>query len=243
LGTFDRDVWMGILEYAEELSGAGRSKNYPEVIDLGSSKGFLKRLGKPESGRYVAMFQESIKRLLKTVCFSERAFNCPSSGGYLNVLENMTLLTAAAFKGEPDGRGGVHQTTWVKLGDYVRKNLESGYIALIDVKYVRQLIGELSKHLYPFLSYRFWLAAQRGRDYHQVHWEELRDYLAASGWDNLSRAKDRLKSALTELKRREYIDETSDWSGPHYVFRFGKKFIDELATRFNAKEQYKTWIV
>lgn len=243
LGTFDRDVWMGILEYAEELAAtSGRDKKYPDKIDLGSSKGFLKRLGKPESGRYVAMFQESIRRLLRTICFSEHAFNCPSSGGYLNVLENMTLLTAAAFKGEPDGFGGVHETTWVRLGEYVRKNLESGYIALIDVKYVRSLNGELAKHLYPYLSYRFWLAAQRGRDHYQVHWEELREYLAASGWDKLSRAKERLKSALSELKSREYIDETSDWNGPMYVFKFGKKFLDELATRLNAKEQYRSWV-
>jgi hypothetical protein len=160
----------------------------------------------------------------------------------MNVLENMTLITAAAFKGEPDGSGGVHETTWVRLGELVRKNLESGYIALIDVKYVRQLKGDLSKHLVPFLSYRLWLAVQHGRDYQQVHWEELRQYLAASGWDNLSRAKKRLKAALEELKNREYIDETSDWNGPYYVFRMGRKFIDELATRLNAKEQYDAWV-
>jgi hypothetical protein len=223
LGTFDRDVWMGILEIAESLAiGFGRYKKYPERVDLGSSKGFLKRIGKPESGRYVAMLHESIKRLLKTVCFSEKAYNVPTGGGYMNVLENMTLITAAAFKGEPDGSGGVHETTWVRMGELVRKNLESGYIALIDVKYVRQLKGDLSKHLVPFLSYRLWLAVQHGRDYQQVHWEELRQYLAASGWDNLSRAKKRLKAALEELKNRE--------------------FIDELATRLNAKEQYDAWV-
>jgi hypothetical protein len=243
LGTFDRDVWMGILEYAEELAeGSGRSKRYPDKIELGSSKGFLKRIGKPESGRYVAMFHESIKRLLKTICFSEKAYNVPASGGYMNVMENMSLITAAAFKGEPDGNEGVHETTWVRLGEFVRKNLESGYIALIDVKYVRQLKGELSKHLVPFLSYRLWLAVQHGRDYQQVHWEELRQYLAASGWDSLSRAKKRLKAAFEELKSREYIDETSEWNGPHYVFKVGKKFIDELATRLNTREQYDAWI-
>jgi hypothetical protein len=242
LGTFDRDVWTGILEYAEELAiTIGRIKKYPDQVSLGSAKSFLKRIGKPESGRYVAMLQESIRRLLRTVCFSEKAFNVPTSGGYLNVMENMTLLTAAAFKGEPDGNGGVHETTWVKLGEHVRKNLESGYIALIDVKYVRQLKGELTKHLYPFLSYRFWLAAQKGRDYHQVHWEELRDYLATCGWDSLNRAKKRLKSALVELKHQDYIDDSSDWNGPHYIFKVGRKFVDELATRLNAKEQYQTW--
>jgi len=243
LGTFDRDVWMGILEYAEELAeGKGRNKKYPDKIDLGSSKGFLKRIGKPESGRYVAMFHESIRRLLKTICFSEKAYNVPASGGYVNVLENMSLLTSAAFKGEPDGTGSVHETTWVRLGEFVRKNLESGYIALIDVKYIRQLKGELSKQLVPFLSYRLWLAAQHGRDYQQVHWEELRQYLAASGWDTLSRAKKRLKAALEELKNREYIDEASDWNGQNYVFKVGKKFIDELATRLNARDQYDAWI-
>ncbi len=86
-------------------------------------------------------------------------------GGYLNVLENMSLITKAGFKGEVTDEGKVNESTWIELGDQVRKNLESGYIALIDAKYVRQLKGELTKHLYPFLSYRFWLAAQRGRDW------------------------------------------------------------------------------
>ena len=242
LGTFDRDVWTGILDFAQDLAvTVSRKKKYPERVDLGSCKGFLKRIGKPESGKYVAMLQESLKRLLKTVCFSEKAFNVPASGGYLNVMENMTLITAVAFKGESDGNGGVHETTWVKLGEHVRKNLESGYIALIDVKYVRQLKGELTKHLYPFLSYRFWLAVQKGRDYHQVHWEELRDYLAVCGWDSLSRAKKRLKAALDELRHQEYIDDSSDWNGPHYFFKVGRKFLDELATRLNAREQYQEW--
>jgi hypothetical protein len=86
-GTFDRDVWTGILEVAEGrvVTLIGGKKRYPDRIDLGSSKGFLKRIGKPQSGKYVAMLQESIRRLLRTVCFSEKAFNVPASGGYLNV--------------------------------------------------------------------------------------------------------------------------------------------------------------
>lgn len=243
LGSFDRDVWNGMLELAlvRAVTLPNGKKRYPDRIDLGSCKGFLKRIGKPESGKYVAMLQESIRRLLKTICFSEKAFNVPDSGGYLSVLENMSLLTRAGFKGDPAGDGKVHETTWVELGEHVRLNLEGGYIALIDAQYVRQLKGELTKHLYPLLSYRFWLAAQRGRDFHQAHWEELRDYLAVSGWDTLSRAKKRLKAAFLELKAQEYIDESSDWNSDSYFFKVGKKFIDELSTRLNAKEQYKSW--
>jgi hypothetical protein len=160
----------------------------------------------------------------------------------MKLLKNVTLITEAGFKGEPDGNGGVHDSTWVTLGDYVRKNLEGGYIALIDAKYVREFKGDLPKLLYPHLSYRFWLAVQRGRDSYRAHWHELRDYLAVTGWDSLARARDRLKAAIQELKQRNYIDESSDWDGETFVFILGDKFLDELRSRLNAKEQYANWI-
>lgn len=241
LGTFDRDVWWGILELVEEITGGDRTK-IKEIVDLGSPRSFLRRLGKPYNGRYVSMLNESIKRLLRTVCFSDNAFNCPSSGGYLRLLKNVALITEAGFKGEPGPDGRLHESTWVKLGDYVLQNLKTGYITLIDVKYVRLLRSELAKFLYPLLSYRFWLAVERGRDRYIAHWQELRDFLAVSGWDSLARAKDRLKAALAELKENEYIDEVSDWFEDSYVFVPGNKFLDELATRLDAKGRYAAWV-
>jgi hypothetical protein len=242
LGPFDRDVWWGILEIVDEVTQGDREK-IPEVVFLGSPRAFLKRIGKPYNGKYLLMLNESIRRLLRTVCFSDNAFKCPTTGGYLHKLTNVSLITEAAFKGEVDEVSGVvHETTWIKLGDYVRKNLKSGYITLIDVKYVRLLKSELAKLLYPLLSYRLWLAAERGRDQHIAHWHELRDYLAVNGWDSLARARDRLKPALTELKVKQYIHESSHWSGDFYIFIPGDKFIDELANRLNAKEHYATWV-
>lgn len=241
LGTFDRDVWWGITDLAREHRDASRG-SVPEIIDLGSPTAFLRRIGKPSTGKYIGMFNESIRRLLRTVCFSEQAFNCPSSGGYMQLLKNMTLITEAGFKGEPDGQGVVNHTTWVRLGEHVRKNLESGYIALIDVKYVRTFRGDLAKLLYPLLSYRFWLAVQYGRNSYRVHWHELRDYVSANGWDSLARARDRLKRAIEELKERSYIDAASNWDGETFVFIPGDKFLDELRTRLNAKQQFATWV-
>lgn len=177
LGSFDRDVWLGIMEMISEESDAGKRPT-PEIVNLGSAKGFLKKLGKPQNGKYIAMLHDSLRRFVRTVCFSERAFNCPTSGGYLHLLENLTLVTAVGFKGEPDGAGGVNKSTWIRLSEYVRRNLDSGYIAFVDVKYVRSLNGDIAKQLYPFLSYRFWLAAQKGRDHYISHWQDLRDYLA-----------------------------------------------------------------
>lgn len=239
-GPFDHDVWLGLLEYIEEAR-ANNGKIIPDAVPLPSHREFLRRIGKPGSGKYLTMLKDSIKRLTLTMFVTRKAFNCPAKGGYLEVVEPIHLLAGCAFKGDRDTKGGVHEATWIKVGEYIKKNLENGYIALLDVKYVRTLRGDITKQLYRFLSYRLWLAAQRGRDFTAVHWRELADYLAVTGWDSLSRAKKRLKSALEELREREYIDKSSDWQEDVFVFRVGDKFIDELRTRINAKVQYDQW--
>lgn len=242
LGPFDRDVWWGILDLVEEITGGDRNK-IPETVHLGSPRAFLDRIGRPYNGKYVDMLNESIRRLVRTVCFSDNAFNCPDQGGYLRLLKQVTLITEAGFKGQIDEKTGrLNETTWIKLGDYVLKNLRSGYITLIDVKYIRQIKSDLAKLLYPMLSYRFWLAADHGRDRFICHWHQLRDFLAVTGWDSLRRAKDRLKPALAELVEHGYIDASSEWSDDNYVFVPGNKFLDELATRINAKARYADWI-
>jgi hypothetical protein len=238
---FDRDVWLGILEIVTEITG-GR-KPIPERIEIGSFSEFLKRIGKKsDGGRDIAMLKQSIERLATTGCISKRSYNCPTDGGYVNLGKVFHLISDWGFKGESKQDGTIHETNWISLGEHVRKNLETGYISLIDVRFVRTLKGDISKQLYPFLSYRFWLALQHGRDTYRAHWEDLRDYLAASGWDKLSRGKQRLKQALQELKDSEYTHVSSDWDGEYYIFRAGDKFIDELRNRLDAKGEYESWI-
>lgn len=237
-GAFDRDVWHGLLEIGQrpEFKATGIAEFY-------SSRDFLKLIGKKSGGgNWINNVKEAIQRLTLTTFISRRSFNCPTSGGYLQLLKPIHLIEECGFKGEPDGKGGFHEKTWVKFGEFVRKNLESGYIALLDVQYIRSLDGEISKLLVPFLSYRFWLAVQRGRDNIQIHWQELATFLAAVGWDSLSRAKKRLKQAIGELKERRYIDASSDWSGEYYVFRIGEKFLDELRNRIDGKAQFNNWV-
>lgn len=240
-GTFDRDVWLGIMEIVQELTEAGK-KPIPEVIEIGSMREFLRRIGKSDGGKFTAKLRESIKRLARTTCYTEKSYNCPSSGGYLQLLKPLHLIEECAFKGEKNSAGEVVHSSWIKLGDYVRRNLESGYIALLDVNYIRSLDGEFSKQLIPFLSYRFWLASQRGRDFITIHWEELAVYLAASGWDCAWRAKQRLEQPIRELIERKYIAGSSQWQDDKFVFWMGDKFIDELQDRLQAKEHYKNWL-
>ncbi len=239
--SYDRDVWLGIMEIAQELTEGGK-KPFPKAIDLGSTDQFLKRIGKQRGGKQITAFKNALRRLTKTTCFTERAFNCPGSGGYLNLLEPINLITKCSFKGDPDENGGLHESTRIELSEFVRKNLQSGYIALIDTKYVRSLKTEGAKLLYSLLSYRLWLAAQHGRDCWDAHWQELETYLGVSGWGTLWRAKDELKTVITELKHNGYIDESSDWQSDKFIFQMGDKFIDELRARLNAKEQFQLWV-
>ncbi|MCC7531193.1 MAG: replication initiator protein A [Candidatus Melainabacteria bacterium] len=240
-GGFDRDVWLGILEIVSEITGGRRP--IPERIEIGSFSEFLKRIGKrSDGGRDIAMLKQAIERLATTGCISKRSYNCPADGGYIKLGKVFHLISDWGFKGESKPDGTTQETNWISLGEHVRKNLETGYISLIDVRFVRTLKGDITKQLYPFLSYRFWLALQHGRDACRAHREDLRDYLAASGWDKLARAKQRLKQALQELKDSGYIDTSSDWDGEFFNFLAGDKFIDELRNRLDAKGQYQSWI-
>ena len=240
--SFDRDVWLGLMDLIQEATEGGRMP-IPDVIEIPSLTQFLKRMGKKsDGGKWTLRVKESIKRLTFTTCVTEKAFNCPSSGGYLTLHKPLHLIEECAFRGESDTNGVIHERTWIKIGEFVRKNLDSGYIALLNVRFVQTLKSELAKQLYSYLSYRFWLAIQHGRDYTSEHWRELADYLAASGWSTPTRAKQRLSAALAELKRTQYIDQASDWSEENYVFKIGEKFIDELRNRLKAKEQYRLWV-
>jgi hypothetical protein len=58
----------------------------------------------------------------------------------------------------------------------------------------------------------------------------------------LSRARDRLKSAIQELIARQYLHPDSQWQGDSFVFKMGDKFLDELRTRVNAKDQFSSWV-
>jgi hypothetical protein len=229
------------MDLVQELTDGGRIP-VPDIIEIPSLTEFLKRIGKNDSGYCTNRLKESIRRLAYTTCVTERAFNCPTDGGYLSLIKPLRLIEECAFRGTSNNKGGVHECTWIRLGEFVKKNLESGYIALLDVRFIQSLNSELAKQLYSYLSYRFWLAIQHGRDYSSEHWKILADYLAASGWQNLTRAKQRLSSAISELKRTNYIDEASDWNGDTFVFKLGERFIDELRNRMKAREQYQQWI-
>jgi hypothetical protein len=240
-GGFDRDVWLGLAEIIDQITDHGK-KECPKRIEFGAFRSFLHRIEKGAGGSDIKRLQESIERLAITVCTSKGAFKCPKLGGYI-VGKSFKLLDGWGFIGQPDGNGGVHETNFVEISEYVRQNLHpDGYITLIDVKYIRKLKGELTKQLYLLLSYLFWKAAQRGQTECRLYWRHLSKYLGVVGWSALWRAKDKLKLAFANLKENGYLDESSDWSDDCYVFRAGPHYIEEHITRIKNKDLYATWI-
>lgn len=236
-GTFDRDVWIGILQIVNEGTDNGQ-RPVPDVIDLGSTYSFLKRIGKPNTGKYAKMLRDSIERLATTGCITKGAFNCPTSGGYLHLGEVFHLIRSWGFKGSPKTGGGANETNFVTLDPIIRKNLDAFYVSLLRVDYMRSLKGDITKSLYPLLSYRFWQARKNGQNQWRVHWSQLVTYIALKGIDSLKRAKDTLKPALQELKLKEYTSAGSEWDGEYYNFLPGVEHAKEHHKKVLAKDKF-----
>lgn len=227
-GSFDRDVWLGILEIINETTDGGKGP-CPEFVDLGTLRGFLRRIGKSgNGGKDIAMLKEAVERMARTMCVSRKSFKCPSAGGYLGKV--FQLIDGWGFIGDDDGKGSTVEMNFVQINSYVRKNLESGYIALLDVKYLRSLKTEIAKQLYQLLSYLFWKAARNDRQHCSLHWKHLANYLGVTSWDSLSRAKKRLKPALDELVCRKYLSQYS-WDGQCLILFAGAKYEQERNLR------------
>lgn len=240
-GGFDRDVWLGLAEIIDEITAHGK-RECPTRVEFGAFRNFLKRIEKTSGGSEIKRLQESIERLAITVCTSKGSYKCPKLGGYI-VGKSFKLLDGWGFIGQPDGNGGIHETNFVEISEYVRQNLHpDGYITLVDVRYMRTLKSEIAKQLYLLLSYMFWKAAQRGQSECRIHWQHLAKYLGVVGWSSAWRAKDKLKKALASLKEKEYLDESSGWEDDVYVFRAGSRYIEEHVNRLKNKEQYAAWV-
>lgn len=235
---FDRDVWIGILQAVNEVTENGKGA-IPDQIDIGPVYRFLKRIGKGTDGRNIKMLRESIERLATTGCLSKGSFNCPSSGGYVYMGEVFHLIRAWGFKGEPKTGGGVHETNFVILDPLIKKNLDSFYVSILRVDFMRGLKGEITKLLYPLLSYRFWKARQNKESGWRVHWRELVSYIALKGVGSLKRAKDRLKGAFEELTLKEYISDESAWDGDYYTFYPGAEYVREHQQKVLARDNYQ----
>jgi hypothetical protein len=90
----------------------------PVRLALGSLRSFLRRMGRPMTGKYAEILKHALKRLAATTCVSEGFFY--SKPRDLYVIKSFQFITAACIAGEDDQNGGRFENTTIEFHDFIR---------------------------------------------------------------------------------------------------------------------------
>lgn len=234
-GAFDRDVTVVLYEIVNENY---LSKNLPvaETMPIGSLTDFILRMGLSVSGKNISAVKESLKRLQNTLCTAEETFFDNKKKGYVSL--SFRLLRGVGFVGEDNGNNGHHEENFVIFDEAILRNLNSGYVTVIDVESFRQLRKDITKQLYSHLAYRFYRATEEGRDHWVADYQWLAVHLGIKVLTELRRAKDQMKEAHEELKQAGYIAEYY-WDGWRIIYRPGQMWKGEQLRRLNGNQRRK----
>lgn len=210
-GTFELEVMIVIFQIADEyMSTHGE---VPTRLELGSFRSFLKRMGRPMTGKYTEILKQALKRLAATTCVSEGFFY--SKPRDLYVIKSFQFITAAYIAGEDDHNGGRFETTAIEFHEFIRENLNSKFRTLIDFAFIRSLKKSISKSLSLHLQYRFY---KEGKGTWIADYSWIANRLGLKAQTDLRRAKDQLREALNELKSNGFLE---DWEWlPNWRIRF-----------------------
>ena len=142
-GPFDRDVTTVIYEMVNELYFA-KSLSVPETMVIGTFRDFAERLGIAVSGQNVAAIKDSLKRLMNTLAVCEETFFDNKKHRYISV--SFRLLKGVGFAGDEDGNGGKHEENFIVFDECILRNLNTGYVMVVDVDCLRTLKTNIAKH-------------------------------------------------------------------------------------------------
>ena len=234
-GPFDRDVTTVIYEMVNELYFA-KSLSVPETMVIGTFRDFAERLGIAVSGQNVAAIKDSLKRLMNTLAVCEETFFDNKKHRYISA--SFRLLKGVGFAGDEDGNGGKHEENFIVFDECILRNLNTGYVMVVDVDCLRTLKTNIAKQLYAHLSYRFFVEAQDGIECWTADYEWLSVHLGIKRWTELWRAKQQLHDAHEELKELGYIRDYR-WDGWRVLYRPGALWKGEQLRRNSGKAKRK----
>lgn len=234
-GAFDRDVTIALYEIVNE-NYFSKNLQVPELMPVGSITAFIQRMGLSISGTNITAVKDSFKRLQNTLCTADETFFDNKRKRYVSL--RFGLLRGVGFSGEDDGNGGRHEENFVLFDEALLRNLNSGYVMVIDVNSFRQLKKDTAKQLYSHLAYRFYLAKGEGLDHWVADYQWLAVHLGIKQWDELWRAKQQLKDAHDELKELGYISSIR-WDGWRIIYRPGVIWQGEQMRRNSGKARHK----
>lgn len=203
-GPFDRDVTMVIYELVNE-NYFSKTLPVPEIMPIGTLRDFAERLGITVAGSTVTAIKESLRRLMHTLAACEETFFDNKKRRYVSL--SFRLLAAVGFVGEDDGNGGKHEENFVVFDQHILRNLNTGYVMVVDVDCLRSLKTNIAKQLYAHLAYRFYVEMQDGEQSWAADYSWLTIHLGIKPQVELHRAKDQLRDANEELKTLGYISD------------------------------------
>lgn len=230
-GPFDRDVTTVIYELVNENY---LSKNLPvaESMPIGTLRDFAAKMGIAVSGQNIAAIKQSLKRLMNTLATCEETFFDNKKHRYVSI--SFRLLAAVGLAGEDDGNGGKYEENFVVFDQHILRNLNTGYVMVVDVDCLRTLRTNIAKQLYAHLAYRFFVEEQDGDHCWTADYDWLTIHLGIKPQKELWRAKQQLLDAHEELKELGYISDYR-WDGWRIIYRPGAIWKGEQLRRKSGK--------
>jgi len=230
-GSFDRDVTTIIYELVND-NYFSKNMPVPDVMPIGTFREFAEKMGMTVTGPNVAAIKESLKRLQHTLCTCEETFFDNKRKRYVSL--SFTLLKGVGFAGEDDGLGGHHEDNFVVFDDCILRNLNSGYVMVVDIECLRTLKTNIAKQLYTHLAYRFFVEQQDGEHRWIADYSWLTVHLGIKCYTELWRAKQQLSDAHEELKKMNYITDYR-WDGWRVIYSPGPVWKGEQLRRNSGK--------
>jgi hypothetical protein len=230
-GPFDRDVTMVIYELVNE-NYLSKKLPVPEVMPIGTLRDFAKKMGIAISGQNIAAIKESLKRLKNTLADCEETFFDNKKHRYISL--SFRLLKGTGFFGEDDGNGGKHEENFVIFDECILRNLNTGYVMVVDLECFHKLKKDIAKQLYTHLAYRFFVETKSGDFSWTVDYDWLVIHLGVKRWNELWRAKQQLQEAHEELKELGYIADYC-WDDWRIIYRPGIIWEGEQLRRKSGK--------
>lgn len=230
-GTFELEVMTGIYRLAD--IAIKTNATVPEFLELGTFRSFLESIGRPGTGKYIAMLKEGLRRLAGTMCISEGFFY--SKPRNLYVVDTFTFITSLQIAGETDFNSGTYERTRVKLHEFIRENLNTNFRTLIDFDYVRTLRTDIAKPLSFHIAYRVF---KNGKSEWIVDYDWLAARIGVKIHPELKRAKEQFKPACTELLSTGFIDSW-EWMDRFKIkFIAGPRLIEMHKQRVHGKDAW-----
>jgi hypothetical protein len=146
------------------------------------------------------------------------------------------LLKGIGFVGEEED-GIKHEQNFVIFDETILRNLNSGYVMVVDVESFHKIKSNVGKQLYTHLAYRFFVEKQDGNDCWTADYDWLCIHLGITQQKELRRAKEQLKEAQEELKQLGYISDYR-WDGWRIVYRPGHVWKGEQLRRASGKSRH-----